>query len=193
MRQVKSKNSESVAQKAEQMMVARASRVANDINSKTNDGTHRAVEADRTLQKQVALQNSVLGRAGRTLEKEVVQARYAPANAPVPKISSDVSGTLVGKRRQQKLVSPNYQSALAPNEKNALERGNPMNKNDPQPRFQPRANFERPVPNERQKVEASRGAQELRAHGINGNPTVEARKRRELESRLRALAANSDY
>lgn len=194
MRQAKQRRADNLTERAQQMATERSDKIAHDINRKTNDGVMRAQAANREMLKQASLDSSVLGRQGKALDQKP-EPKYSASNAPIPRDHYEADRSIVGKRKTQRLADPQYADSLTPNQRTALRYGNPMNRNDDQPRFHPNAavDDERPDPNDtRVRFEARAehpSAEEIvRAHGINVNPIAEARRRKALEAHIRERA-----
>lgn len=153
-----------------------------DINRKTDRSLERSLQANRELEKQIALENSVLGRQGKNLpEQSNSREVSAPIiRAPRDKESMDTMRSIVSKRREQPDPAAKGADSLPPNVRKALERGNPANKNDTEPRLRVQENG-RAVPRAAQS--------KLVSQGISTNIAEEARRRKRLEAHIHQLAA----
>jgi hypothetical protein len=185
MRQAKQKRSDNLAAQAQQMATERADKLVHDLNHKTNNSIERSMNSNREQLKEEAMQASILGRQGRAYDqKNSVESKYI-TNKPLPREKIEVDRAVVGKRRQQVTINPNYEDSLAPGYRRALKDDVPLKKNDAEPRFHPQA-AQRPTPN---RSETRRAQSAIVAHGINHNPIVEARRRKALEAKIRELAS----
>lgn len=197
MRQAKQSRTDDLTARAERMATERSDRIAHDLNQKTNQGTTRALEANRAMLKESAMASSVLGRQGRAVDQEVVTPKYPAQNAPVRRQDPQnfKKSTEVKKHRVQPDANLRGQDSLPPGYRRVMYRDAYEKKNDKQPRFHPQ-NGARPSPNRpQQRVQTNHGAPtraartRVAAHGITQNPVEEARRRKKLEARIRELGS----
>jgi hypothetical protein len=182
MRQARLARTAGMAEKAQMIAHERSVNMAKDINQKTDQSMDRSLEANRSMERSMALDSSVLARQGKSApgqtQKREIVAAARPLVVEQGRESVRVNRNLVSKRKAQ--VDPSAaagEDSLPPNARRALKvTDQPKKTNDPQPRLQPQQ--DRPVP-----------ASRLLAHGINGNPAEEARRRKKLEARIRELAS----
>lgn len=182
MRQARLTRTAGMAEKAQIMAHERSINMTNEINQKTDRSIDRHLEANRSMERYMALDSSILARQGKsipgqTISKEIVQQSH-PKIVEKDRETIEVTRKMVSKRRTQvDHAAKSGEDSIPPNARKALEKEAPRNQNDVQPRFHPQS--ARPVPGSR-----------LVAHGINGNPAEEARRRKKLEARIKELAAN---
>jgi len=198
MRQAKQQKASSVAERAQQMATERNNKIANDLNNQTNNGTFRAMEANRVMLKESALEASTLSRQGRTtiFDKANESAPKYEVAKPIrdekieTKVRSIQDQRVNRHRRVQHIVAE--QDSLPPGYRKALEREivkTPSTNERPSLNRVQTGRDDRPVSHKTRYL-AKAPAASSEVHGIYKNPIVEARNRRELEKRLDALGNN---
>lgn len=188
MRQAKQKRADDLASQAQQMATERADRLVHDLNLKTNNGVDRTLESNREQLREEALQSSILGRQGKAYDQKNGDNSKYITTKPLPREKVEIDRAIVGKRKQQVVIKPEYEDSLAPGYRRALRDDVPLKKNDTEPRFHAMAAAQRPVPNQREAQNSRQVQNSINAHGITHNPIVEARRRKALEAKIRELA-----
>lgn len=181
MRQARLARVASRLEEAQNKAHERSVALTEDVNRKTDRSIERSLQANREMEKAVALENSVLGRQGKSLpEQSITRTAQAPAKSPAAprdKESLEVNRSMVSKRRAQVDPTANGEDSIPPNLRKALNQGI-KNVNDPQPQLR--------VQN--QRVVARSAQSKLVSQGVSTNIAEEARRRKRLEAHIHQLA-----
>lgn len=216
MRRAKQAKADQVSARAERMATDRADALVNDTNAKTDFSLTKAVEVNREQMRNLAMERSVLGRAGKFAVKNAtrdddprsiefnVSTSSSAHQVHAPRDFTGTDRSIVEKRRHQPFANHGADS-LAPSQRKALEQGYNVQqlpqRNISQPQNQ--VNQRPPINQGRVAIQNTQGQQVVRndfnqgvnvqprtltAHGITQNPVEDARRRRRLEAKIRELA-----
>lgn len=159
MRQAKQRQRDDLYERAQRMATERSNKTIHYVNQKTDYSTSRAIEANREMLREHAMENSVLGRKGYAVEQDK-QPKYTPKSSFTPR-NVPLDNDIPHIKRRLQVETSRGQDSLPHGYRRALEK-------------EPNG-YKSPM------VKTS-------AYGVTQNPVDEARKRKKLEARIRELA-----